>query len=124
HEKWQWPEWLGWSQRDLNRLTELLSNNEEPWYHASRDVARSFLDIAETVAGDDIEGSETHLRILISQMLLRFKVQIEVQKPVLDLALAASRRTVDIFLKRLWHALEDDWTLENMAAECNLSRTQ
>src|SRR5690606_16952129 len=98
--------------------------NEQPWYTASREVARSFNDIADIVAMNDIEGSEARMRLLISMMLLQFKDQLEAQQPQLDHALAASRRTVDIFLQRLWHALDDDWTLDNMAAECNLSRTQ
>lgn len=124
HENWLWPDWIAWPQRDQDRLTELLSKNEEPWYTASREVARSFMDIADLVATNDIEGSEAQLRLLISMMLLQFKNQLEAQQPVLDSSLAASRRTVDIFLRRLWHALDDNWTLENMAAECNLSRTQ
>lgn len=124
HENWLWPDWIAWPQRDQDRLTELLSQNEEPYYTASRELARSFMDINEVVATGDIEASETRLRLLISMMLLQFKNQLEAQQPVLDASLAASRRTVDIFLRRLWHALGDDWTLENMAAECNLSRTQ
>lgn len=124
HENWLWPDWIAWPQRDQDRLTDLLSKNEEPWYAASREVARSFMDIADIVSGNDIEGSETRLRLLISMMLLQFKNQLEAQRPDLDQSLAASRRTVDIFLRRLWHALDDNWTLENMAAECNLSRTQ
>lgn len=124
HENWMWPDWLAWPERDQLRLTELLSRNEQPWYQASREVARSFLEIADTVATNDIEAGEARLRLLISMMLLQFKDQLEAQKPELDQSLAASRRTVDIFLQRLWHAIDDDWTLENMAAECNLSRTQ
>ncbi|MES0884540.1 AraC family transcriptional regulator [Roseibium sp. SCP14] len=124
HEQWLWPDWIGWPERDQKRLTELLSKNEQPWYCASREVVNTFTQIAEVVASNDIEGGETRLRLLISWMLLQFKNQLEAQHPALDHSLAASRRTVDIFLRRLWHALDDDWTLENMAAECNLSRTQ
>lgn len=57
-------------------------------------------------------------------ILLQFRQMLECEAPVLDPALASSKRTVEIFLKRLKHALDEDWTLENMAAECNLSRTQ
>ncbi len=124
HEEWLWPDWIAWPERDRRRLTELLSCNEQPWYTASREVARSFAEIADVVATGDIEGGETRLRLLISMALLQFKTQLEAQQPELDRTLAASRRTVEIFLQRLWHALEDDWTLENMAAECSLSRTQ
>jgi AraC family L-rhamnose operon regulatory protein RhaS len=124
HEQWLWPDWIAWPEHDQSRLTELLSRNEQPWYQASREVARTFLDIADVVATNDIAGGETRLRLLISLMLLQFMEQIEAQDPPLDKALAHSRRTVEIFLKRLEHALEEDWTLENMAGECNLSRTQ
>jgi AraC family L-rhamnose operon regulatory protein RhaS len=50
--------------------------------------------------------------------------QLQSQAPVLDEDLASSKRTVQIFLNRLPHALDENWTLENMAAECSLSRTQ
>ena len=124
HEDWLWPDWLAWPERDTARLTRLLSRNEQHVSTASRDVARSFHDIAEIVARGDIEGDEAKLRLLISMMLLQFADQIESQAPVLDETLASSKRTVQIFLKRLPHALDEDWTLENMAAECRLSRTQ
>ncbi len=124
HEQWLWPDWLGWPDRDQERLTELLSKNEQPWYAATRDVARTFHDIADVVATGDIEGGETRLRLLISTMLLQFMQQLEAEAPALDASLTESRRTVEIFLERLWYALEESWTLDNMAAECSLSRTQ
>jgi AraC family L-rhamnose operon regulatory protein RhaS len=124
HEQWQWPDWLAWPERDRLRLTELLSKNEQPFYQASREVAHDFEAIADIVATNDIEGSEVRLRLTISMMLMHFMHQIEKQQVVLDESLAQSKRTVRIFLDRLAHALDEDWTLENMAAECKLSRTQ
>lgn len=124
HEDWLWPDWMAWPERDTERLTRLLSRNEQHVLTASRDVMRSFHDIAEIVAGHDVAGDETRLRLLISMMLLQFMKQLESQAPVLDEDLASSKRTVQIFLNRLPHALDENWTLENMAAECSLSRTQ
>jgi len=124
HEDWLWPDWMAWPERDTSRLTRLLSRNEQHVLNASREVARSFHEIAEIVAGDNVSGSETRLRLLISMMLLQFMEQLEHQAPTLDENLASSKRTVQIFLDRLPHALDEPWTLENMAAECNLSRTQ
>lgn len=124
HENWLWPDWLGWPAQDRDRLTQLLSKNEQVSYAASREVSRLFLTMAEIVAGKDIARGEALLRLTISMMLLQFIEMMEREAPVLDLSLAISKRTVEIFLKRLRHALHDDWTLENMAAECNLSRTQ
>jgi AraC family transcriptional regulator, L-rhamnose operon regulatory protein RhaS len=124
HDDWQWPEWLAWPERDRLRLTELLSKNEQPHYRASREVAHDFEQIAAIVATNDIEGNEVRLRLAISMMLMHFMQQLEMQRPVLDQSLAQSKRTVRIFLERLPHALDEDWTLENMAAECRLSRTQ
>ena len=124
HEDWLWPDWLGWSDRDTARLTTLLSRNEQHVLNASRDVARSFHEIAEIVAEGDVLGSETRMRLNISMMLLRFMEQMERQDPDLDEELTSSKRTVQIFLQRLQHALDENWTLENMAAECSLSRTQ
>lgn len=124
HEDWMWPQWLAWPERDQKKLTDFLSKNEEPFYQASREVARDFEQIADIVATNDIEGNEIRLRLTISTMLMHFMDQIEAQRPSLDPTLAQSKRTVRIFLQRLRHALDEEWTLENMAAECNLSRTQ
>lgn len=124
HETWLWPDWISWPERDRKRLTDLLSKNEQVSYVASREVVRNFLDIAEVVATKDIEGGEARLRLIVSMMLLQFMQMLEKQAPVLDVALTSSKRTVEIFLRRLQHALDEEWTLENMAAECKLSRTQ
>ncbi|WEK06099.1 MAG: AraC family transcriptional regulator [Candidatus Devosia phytovorans] len=124
HEDWIWPDWVAWPERDAERLTRLLSRNEQHVLTASRDVARSFHDIADIVSGHDVAGNETRLRLHISLMLLQFMQQLEHQAPILDEDLASSKRTVQIFLDRLPHALDENWTLENMAAECRLSRTQ
>ncbi len=124
HENWLWPDWMAWPERDTARLTTLLSRNEQHVLTASREVARSFHDIADVVAKEDIARSETRLRLLISMMLLQFTEQLEHQATALDEELASSKRTVQIFLARLPHALDEQWTLENMAAECRLSRTQ
>lgn len=124
HEDWIWPEWLAWPERDTTRLTKVLSRNERHVLTASRDLARSFHDIAELVEGGDTRGSETRMRIFISQMLLQLTEHLEREAPELDENLTSSKRTVHIFLDRLPHALDEHWTLENMAAECGLSRTQ
>jgi AraC family transcriptional regulator, L-rhamnose operon regulatory protein RhaS len=124
HEQWYWPDWLAWTEQDRKRLTLFLSRNEQPFYRASREVARAFGDIDEIVQTGDIEGQETRLRLNISMMLLQFMSQLQSQAAGLDSTLTSSKRTVRIFLSRLEHALDEDWTLENMAAECNLSRTQ
>lgn len=124
HEQWHWPDWLAWTDQDRRRLTHFLSRSEEPFCRSSREVARTFREIDEVVATGDIEGQETRLRLTISMMLLQFMNQLQSQDPGLDSALTSSKRTVQIFLSRLEHALDEDWTLENMAAECNLSRTQ
>lgn len=124
HEKWQWPDWLAWPERDEKRLTEFLSKNEVPYYRASREVSQDFEQIAAIVADNEIERDEIRLRLAISTMLMHFMYQLEAQKPELDQTLTHSRRTVRIFLDRLQHALDEDWALENMAAECKLSRTQ
>lgn len=124
HDQWQWPDWLAWPERDRDSLTRFLSRNEQPFYQASKGVAQAFEDIAAIVAGNQIERDELKLRLAISMMMLQFKLQLETEGPVLDSALAESRRTVAIFLDRLKLALGEKWTLENMAAECNLSRTR
>ncbi|MDB5585721.1 MAG: transcriptional regulator, AraC family [Devosia sp.] len=124
HEKWHWPSWLAWPERDEKRLTELLSKNERTHYQASRALAQDFEAIVPIIANNEIDRDEVRLRLTISTMLMHLVQQIETHKPDLDQTLTRSRRTVRIFLDRLWHALDEDWTLQNMAAECKLSRTR
>ena len=124
HEAWIWPDWLAWPERDRRRLTEILSTNERPSYAASREVLAAFRGIAEIVARRDIACDELPLRLQISAMLMHLMGLIVAERPVLDPSLAGSRRTVRIFLDRLPLCLDEPWSLEGMAAECSLSRTQ
>lgn len=124
HEAWIWPDWLAWSDRDRRRLTQVLSVNERPFYAASREALKAFRAIAEAVARCDTESDELALRLQISAMLLHVMRLIEAERPVPDPSLAGTRRTVRIFLDRLPLCLDEPWTLEAMAAECSLSRTE
>ncbi|MCP4384115.1 MAG: AraC family transcriptional regulator [Hyphomicrobiales bacterium] len=124
HDTWIWPDWIAWCRDDLRRLTQLVSQAEQSPTAASRDVARSFRDIYDIVAGGTPAENETRMRLAISGLLYNCLGQLESAALALDEEMTGSKRTVHIFLERLQNSLGADWTLASMAAQCDLSRTR
>jgi len=124
HERWTWPDWLGWTLEDLSELTRLLSQSGSAIFRGNRAVVDAFERIAGLVEAPTLERRETALRLALSNMLLEVRDALGEAELALDRSLTSSYRTVSIFVERLQTSLAEDWTLASMAAECALSRTQ
>jgi AraC family L-rhamnose operon regulatory protein RhaS len=124
HEQWVWPDWLGWTSGELSSFTRLLSQTQRPVFPGSRAVLDAFEKIAGLVEAPSLDDSETALRLALSVMLLEVKASIAASHAALDATLTSSYQTVRVFVDRLQQSFAEDWTLDAMASECGLSRTQ
>jgi len=121
NQEWVWPEWLVFSRKDMQRLTQLLSHNEQPVWNSDAATARSFEKLDEVLAAPSLDVSK--LKIRINELLLAIRDCLETGPIKLEADLAGSRRAVEIFLERLPQHIEMPWTLHAMAEECGLSRS-
>lgn len=124
NQEWIWPSWLLDSPGRLARLTELLSHNEQPVWHADRALGDCFGKLDRLVTQPRAEGLTIRLKLVINELLVLLTEMLEARNPELEQSLSGSERTVRWFLESLERRLDEPWTLDVMAAECGLGRTQ
>jgi Cupin domain len=123
NQAWQWPKWLLSSKPDLNRLTHMLRQNEQPVWHADAKIANCFERFDEIVANSVESSNDAMLKIVINELIVLLTDLLESRDPQLDESLSSSERTVSLFLENLHERIDEPWTLESMAEACGLGRT-
>ncbi len=124
NQPWHWPDWLVCTPQDLRRLTDLLRHNEQPVWHADGEVARAFAKLDELLeVGNPVE-IQTRLTLVLNELIVALMEMLERKRIPLDEHLSTTQRTVKMFLDELPKHLDLHWTLDKMAGECGLSRSQ
>jgi AraC family L-rhamnose operon regulatory protein RhaS len=125
NQTWRWPEWLLCSRAELQRLTKLLSHNEQPVWQATTEIEIWFDRLAELMRTyTDPVKAESRLKLAINGLLLAVMEMLEGEHIALDEYLSTTERAVQMFLNSLSQHAAADWDLESMARQCGLSRTQ
>jgi AraC family L-rhamnose operon regulatory protein RhaS len=137
NQTWHWPEWLVCSQAEQQKLTRLLSHNEQPVWRIKREIdqetgkdigaeiERWFDKLAGLLedGGDPLE-SESRLKLAINGILLSVGDLLEAEQIPLNAYLSTSQRAVQMFLQALPQHAASDWDLAAMAHQCGLARSQ
>lgn len=123
-QPWRWPDWLVLSPTDLNRLTTLLRHNENPVWHADRELGACFERLAGLADRDTPDALQSRLKLAVNELCVALLELLERKKVVLDAQLASTRRSVGLFLKALPDHLDHPWTLDEMAERCGLGRSR
>lgn len=127
NQAWKWPSWFLLSQSDLDELTTLLRHSEQSVYRTIPGIRDCFLQISAAIEADHDGSSLSHLAIRINDLFLKLLSALRQKKIKLDKSLSSTRRTVDLFLRDLMSNpdhLSIDWTVEEMASNCGLHKTQ
>jgi len=119
-QPWQWPDWLILSQPDLERLTALLSQNEQPVWRANDEIGACFERLAALVQTADPLKAQTRLQLSINELFIALRELLEEHEVELDARLVSTRRSVEMFLSALPQHLHEEWTLDRMAYQCGL----
>lgn len=123
NQSWNWPDWLLYPKSCLERLTDMLRQNEQPVWHADKRIGSCFERLDEIAILPCDVSNQTRLKILLNELLLLLAELLESRNPRLDESLTGSERTVRLFLENLHLRLDEPWTLETMAQACGLGRT-
>jgi AraC family L-rhamnose operon regulatory protein RhaS len=124
HQMWRWPDWIILSQKDMEELTIILRQNEQPVWHGSQEMCNYFHRIGKAVKEDKEGDMESNLTILINELLLCILQMFRNGKILLDKGLVESMRSAELFLNELPIHLDREWTLESMAEYCGLGTTR
>jgi AraC family L-rhamnose operon regulatory protein RhaS len=125
NQTWRWPDWLVCSGAELQKLTRLLSHNEQPVWQAGDEIEGWFDKLAQLVAEEgNPRAGESKLKLAINGLLLAVLELLEREQIPLDEYLSTSQRAVQLFLQALPQHAASDWDLAAMARQCGLSRSQ
>jgi AraC family L-rhamnose operon regulatory protein RhaS len=123
NQSWKWPEWLPIPTDELSRLTELLSHNERSVWRANKELLGAVATLQRTLHSE-LSQPMARMGTSIAEVFIELREMLESQQPVLDPYLSTTERTVRLFLKQLSERVQEQWTIDAMAAECGLGRTR
>ena len=124
NQPWRWPHWLVWSPADNASLTENLSHNEQPVWAANDEIAYYFDRLGAAVESYGEETGDSRLKLYINGLLIGLTDMLRRERPSLDPSLSSSQRAVELFLTRLPEHLDEEWSVDLMAAACGLGRSR
>lgn len=124
HQEWKWPSWILLNKTDLEELSKMLRQNEQPVWKANAEIRRCFMKIGHLIKKDKAAVNESWVGIYVNELLLHI-LELFRQGPfLLNETLTDSIRTVEIFIKDLSTGYDETWTLESMAEHCGLGVTR
>lgn len=124
NQEWTWPEWLLFSPWDQATLTSFLRQNERPVWSVGRAVRDRFQLLADTLQHDDIARVLTRTAVCINDVLLEVMDHFSARQIPRDPVLCSTRRSVSLFLQNLGRYCAEPWTIDRMAEQCGLGRSQ
>lgn len=125
NDPWKWPSWVNFAPQDLNKLTQLLSHNEQVVWQGNKQIEKCFEQIAEYVQrADKPETIQTRLQLYINELFIEVFEMLQARNISLNARLSSTRRSVEMFLAGLSEYADYPWTLESMAHHCNLGRSR
>jgi AraC-like DNA-binding protein len=124
HQPWKWPSWIALSKTDLDRLTHLLQQNEHPVWEGDPAIRSAFRMLEAAADHPSSRTMESELRLCTSSLLLAMLRVLDSRPASWDQGLTSPTRAVRMFLSELDDNVDHPWTLDEMAAACNMGRSQ
>jgi len=124
HQNWSWPDWIILAPKDLEKLTNILRQNEKFCWKADKRILDCFQRIGKAVDSDNQGSNASKIRLLVNNLLLFILDLVAVEEVQLDEKLMDSSRSVQLFLKELNVNLSENWTVEKMAKSSGVGLTR
>ncbi|MES2276574.1 MAG: AraC family transcriptional regulator [Bacteroidota bacterium] len=124
HQEWIWPKWVILSKDDLEELTKMMRQNEQPVWHTDPEIKKCFQKIGATLKKGYSQSGDSWMAVYINEILLLLLNLFRSGQINLSESLTESKRTVELFIKELQTTYSELWTLESMAEHCKLKPTR
>ncbi len=121
NEKWTWPDWVLLSKKELTLLENYIRHTVIS--SSKKDLDNIFHKMDELLKSPTPTIKDTHLKVYINELLLALLDNYEIQETE-DSVTITIRQKVQTFIEQLPFNLKKEWTLDNMANECDLQRTR
>ena len=127
NQPWKWPGWIVLTKQDLEELTVLLRQNEQPVWPSTPDIRHCFKQIGRVLEADGEGSSISRLAVHLNELFVSVLEMLRHRNISLDPSLSSTSRTVELFLADLRSNMEhlaEPWTLRTMAKYCGLAETR
>ena len=124
HQNWVWPDWITLTDKDLDRLTAILRQNEKSILKTDQRVRDCFSKINNAINTDVAGSNASKIRLLINYLLIILLDLLNTEDIVLNESLTDSSRSVKFFLNELEKNLSENWTIELMAQSAGVGLTR
>lgn len=124
NQTWKWPSWLVLTPEETQRLTQLLSHNEQPVWMVNTAVANCFQRMAQIVDQSHRRFDRTRMVVCINELLMEILNLFNSKNVPLEASLTGTTRNVALFLQELKHEYAEPWTLDTMAEQVGLKRSR
>jgi len=124
HQEWQWPSWIMLTKSDMEELSKMLRQNENPVWNANAEIRRCFQRIGKLLVSSDSERGESWMLIYINELLMHLLTLFRLGSFSYNESLTDSSRTMELFINDLHTTYSQLWTLESMAEHCGLGVTR
>ena len=122
-DTWQWPEWIILSPEDLSELTDKLQHTEKHVWASNQPVRDAFAELIKMLRDEELFDA-SKLAVAINHLLITLLGLLKVHQYPMNKNLSSKAHTVERFLNALPALCGEDWSLDLMASECALKRSQ
>ena len=84
HQNWLWPDWIILAPKDLEKLTNILRQNEKFCWKADKRILDCFQRIGKAVDSDNEGSNASKIRLLVNDLLLFLLDLLAVEEVQLD----------------------------------------
>lgn len=127
NEQWQWPDWIILTKNDIDELTHFLRYSDQPVWQSTKQLRDCFREISQIVSSDEPNRHISMLSVMINELFILLLEQFRLHQPKLQTSIPSSQKTVELFIDDLQTNLNAAaylWTVEEMANQCGLGKTQ
>ena len=126
HQDWSWPKWIVMTKEDLADLTERWRRIKDPVWTSTPSIAQSFRELARCITAWNQPHAVSRMAVHLNLLLIGVLDALTAQQTHENEQLTSRKRAVEMFLRDLKDGnidLGDQWTLDRMAAHCNMGVT-
>ena len=123
HQAWVWPKWLLLTKLELRALTNALRYNEDAIRAVTPDFTKVFCDFVELAKTPNMPYRGSQMAVAANALFIRLLAELESCPPVYNQGLTDSVRTVRMFLEKLPSRIQEPWSVQSMAATCDMGTT-
>jgi len=123
---WQWPDWIVLSPQDMLALTNRLQHTELHVWASNQAVQHIVERLCKYLINNSKNETRNHstIAILINELLLLLLSLLKSKSYSLNQHLSSKNHTLERFFNALPKICGQDWSLDIMATECGLKRSQ